>query len=264
MAYDALPRTIGRVDFLGVPFTPLDRAAAAECIAERARSEVAFAYVLLANVRHVIGLDREPDRRARFYSHCWLALNNSRVLAGVAKLSGVALPALSGADLAQTLFQRVIDPNDSVAIIGADAEFVAAIAGRHRLNRVQWRPAPKGAQPDAIDKIAAFIARSRARYVFICLDGPEREMIVDAVLRRGDAIGVALCIGDGLQVFGDRMMRKPEWRDRARTFTKRTLSPRRLLDALRIASIWRYWLCARWDRASISARSALWRASSSL
>jgi UDP-N-acetyl-D-mannosaminuronic acid transferase (WecB/TagA/CpsF family) len=93
---------------------------------------------------------------------------------------------------------------------------------------------------------------------------PQQEMIARAALRRGDATGVGLCVGDALMRLAGRAPRAPDW---ARRFGLEGLhrlldEPARLCrravaDALRIAPIWYYWVrAALAERASISARNA--------
>ncbi|MGE0829223.1 MAG: WecB/TagA/CpsF family glycosyltransferase [Hyphomonadaceae bacterium] len=262
-----------RTEFLGLDFTALSQAAACEAVRARAHAGGPFAYVVTPNVDHIVGLEKEPSLRARLYRDAWLTLNDSRVLELMAQLSGVKLPVATGADLAEALLAHAIDPDEPVTIVGGDAGLIAAIAARYRLNNVRWRQAPMGLKtnPEAIEDCAAFIARAKARYAFICVGAPQQEMIARAVQRRGDATGVGLCVGASLEFLAGRVPRAPLFLQQARLewLWRLSAEPRRLwrrylADGPRILPIWYYWLWSRTGdaqgaeaaRASISARNA--------
>lgn len=275
MAHDGFIQAHLRVDFLGLDFTPLAQEAALNAVAAKAGAHGAFAYVVTPNVAHVVGLDRDMAGRARNYADAWLTLNDSRVLEALAKLSRVKLPVATGADLTEALLTKVIHRDEKVCIVGGDAELVAAIAARYKLNNVAWRQPPMGLarNAEAIEQTAEFIAKTRARYTFICVGAPQQEMIARAVLRRGDAVGVGLCVGAALEFLSGRVRRAPKWMQRIRmewawrlASEPKRLWRRYLLEAPRIFPIWYYWLCAQFkdqlaeelggERASISARNA--------
>jgi exopolysaccharide biosynthesis WecB/TagA/CpsF family protein len=184
----------------------------------------------------------------------------------MAAASGVRLPACGGAELCDALLTHVVDPDEPVCIIGGDAALIAAIAARYRLNNVRWKGLSRSYAESlvALNEAAAFIARTRARYTFICVQAPQQEMISRAALRRGDATGVGLCVGGALERLMGRAPAAPAWLRRfgldgayamARQ-SARVLSGA-LFDALRVLPIWYYWLRAELaERASISARNA--------
>lgn len=266
MAHDGFTNARIRAEFLGMDFTPLHGEAALAAIAARASAGGPFSYVVTPNVAHVVDLDREPETRARLYAEAWLTLNGSRVLEMLARIAGLSIPVARGSDLAAGLFSRILHPDEPVCIIGGDAGLVAAIAARYGLNNVQWRAQPAGLvhNPEAVDAAAAFVARTRARCTFFCAGAPEQEMIARAVLRRGDATGVGLCIGASLEHLAGRAPRAPEWMRAVRLEWLHRLARephrlwrRALIDGPRIAPIFYYWMLAQLsERASISARSA--------
>lgn len=258
MAFDGAAAKSGAVNFLNVAFSPLDLDTALDATAARASLHASFAYVATPNVDHVVGLDSEPARRP-LYDSAWLTLNDSRVLAALAARAGLHLPPASGADLAERLLDRVIDPNEPITIIGGDARAIADLKRRYGLTDVRWHNPPLGLKqkPDAIVKAAAFAAAQRSRFTFICVGAPQQELIAYAIAQRGDATGVGLCVGAALDFLSGRATRAPLWmRELGVEWLHRLVSePRRmwrryLVDGPRVFSLFAAW------RASMATASA--------
>lgn len=212
MAFDGSPARINEVNFLGIGFNPLSLETALDLVAARASLHAPFAYIATPNVDHVVRLEDEPARRA-LYDRAWLRLNDSRVLEALAARAGLALSAAPGSDLAERLFDRVIDRRETITIIGGDAETISELKRLYGLTDVRWHNPPRGLKnkPAAIVAAAAFAAEQRARFTFICVGAPQQEMIAYAIAQRGDATGVGLCVGAALDFISGRVTRAPEW-----------------------------------------------------
>jgi exopolysaccharide biosynthesis WecB/TagA/CpsF family protein len=212
MAFDGAPHTANPVHFLDLRFNRLDLDAATDAVAARASLDLSFAYVVTPNVDHVVGLSVEPARRA-LYDRAWLTLNDSRVLKSLAGRAALDLPTATGADLAERIFDTVIDRREPVTIIGGDEESVAELTRRYRLTDVRWHRAPMGLKqnPQAIVEAAAFAAAQPSRFTFICVGAPQQELIAYAIAQRGDARGVGLCCGAALDFLSGRTPRAPRW-----------------------------------------------------
>lgn len=258
MAYDGAARAAGKVNFIGVDFTALDLEGALDAISARASLDAGFAYVATPNVDHIVGLSREPGRRA-LYEGAWLTLNDSRILEGLATRAGLYLPSAAGADLAASLFGCVIDPDEPITIIGGDEKSIAELGRRYVLTDIRWHDAPMGLKNDAaaIVRAAAFAAAQRTRFTFLCVGAPQQEMIAYAMAERGDAIGVGLCVGAALDFLSGKSRRAPrlmralglEWLHRLASEPAR-LWRRYVVDGPRVFSLFAAW------RASMAAPSA--------
>lgn len=211
MGFDGA-RSAGKIEFLGLHFDALDQDTALDAVAARASIGLPFAYVATPNVDHVVGLAREPAR-APLYEGAWLTLNDSRVLAALARRAGLRLPVATGADLAEHLFEHVIDSNEPIVIIGGDKRRAAALRRRYRLSALRWHPAPANLKHDpvAIAQAAAFAAAQQARFTFICVGAPQQELVAYAMAQRGDAVGVGLCCGAALDFLSGHTQRAPQW-----------------------------------------------------
>ena len=258
MPFDSSVANRDAVNFLNLKFTPLTMDAAVDAVAVRASVGGQFAYVATPNVDHVVGLAAEPARRA-LYQNAWLTLNDSRVLERLAKAARVYLPASPGADLAQALFDDVIERHEPVTIIGGDPDAITDLKRLYGLTDVRWHQPPKNlkSKPAAIVAAASFAAAQKSRFTFICVGAPQQEMIAYAMAQRGDATGVGLCVGAAVDFLSGRKNRAPHWMRGAglewayRLVTEpQRLWRRYLVDGPRVFSLFFEW------RSAMAAASA--------
>ncbi len=216
MAFDGGARGGRGTNFLHLNFNALDVAAATDAVAARASLGAPFAYVVTPNVDHVVHLASEPARRP-LYEAAWLTLNDSRVVESLARRVGIALPAAAGSDLAERLFDTVIDRAEPITIIGGDDLAIADLKRRYRLTDVRWHRPPMGLKrdPQSVVRAAAFAAAQPSRFTFICVGAPQQEMIAYAIAQHGGATGVGLCVGAALDFLSGRVERAPLWMRRA-------------------------------------------------
>lgn len=212
MAFDAGVRAADKVNFLNIEFNGLDLDRALDAVSARASLDMPFTYVATPNVDHVVGLAKEPGRRA-LYDNAWMLLNDSRILRALAKKAGIDLPVATGADLTERLFDFVIDKNEPVTIIGGERDNVEALKRIYGLRDVRWHEPPMGLKqkPGAIVRAAAFAAAQPSRFTLICVGAPQQEMIAYAIAQRGDARGVGLCVGAALDFLTGNVQRAPHW-----------------------------------------------------
>ena len=238
-------------EFLGLQFAPLSLDATLDEIFDRApRSD--FAYVVTPNVDHVVRLDRAASSPtgaafARAYSHAWLVLCDSRVLARLARLSGRELPLVPGSDLTAALLEDPRIAGRRVAVVGGGPGLVDVL---HRkvdsVDFVQHRP-PMGVlnKPDAMADIEAFVADTQADLVIFSIGAPQSEIAAQQCLQGGRSRGVALAAGASLEFIAGTKPRAPRWMQRAgvewifRLATEpRRLWRRYLLEGPRVFAIW--------------------------
>jgi exopolysaccharide biosynthesis WecB/TagA/CpsF family protein len=258
MAFDGGAHVTSTVDFLHLPFSGMDLDAAVDAVSVRASLDLPFAYVATPNVDHVVGLAAEPGRRA-LYDSAWLILNDSRVLQSLAARAGLGLPVSSGADLAERLFDTVIDRHEPVTVIGCDAEGIGELKRRYGLTDVRWHRPPMGLKrkPGAVVRAAAFAAAQPSRFTFICVGAPQQEMIAYAIAQHGGARGVGLCVGAALDFLSGRAQRAPRWMRAAglEWLHRLTTEPARLwrrylVDGPKVFSLFAAW------RSAMAAASA--------
>lgn len=219
-----------------------------ERLATRPASEP-FAYLVTPNADHLIRLSSRPDLRP-LYEAAALRLLDSRVVARLARLFGLlAPPVVTGSDLTAALFDRVVKPDDAVVVLGGSEEVAAALAARYRLARLAHHNPPMGfdRDPEALEAALRFVEVHPARFVFLAVGSPRQEIVAEALVRRGKATGIGLCIGASLLFLTGVERRAPrpvrqaglEWAWRLAGDPKR-LARRYLVDSPRIVQLlWR-------------------------
>lgn len=248
--------------FLNSAFDRIGLETALERITERPASHP-FAFVVTPNVDHLVRLSQDKIL-ATLYAQAWLTVCDSRVLELLAFLSGERVEVAPGSDLTEALFEYAIDRDETVTVIGGEAEVIEGVRRRYRLNDLRWHNPPMGLRHDraGIEAAAAFVAANPARFVFLCVGSPQQEMIAEACLDRGDCVGLGLCVGASLDFLSGKARRAPVWMRRARLEWLHRLGeePRRLwrrylVDGPKIAGLWWEW---RRSRARLRAFGRDW------
>ena len=185
-------------------------------IAERDAKQP-FAFVVTPNVDHLVRLEHDTVL-ATLYAQAWLTVCDSRILELIGRISGEKIDVAPGSDLTAQLFDNVIDPAETITIIGGSQDVIDRVSARYGLTDVRWHEPPMGLRrnPEAVAECAKFVADNPARFVFICVGSPQQEMIAEACLDRGDCTGVGLCVGASLDFLGGKAQRAPRWMQKAR------------------------------------------------
>ncbi|WP_418152342.1 WecB/TagA/CpsF family glycosyltransferase [Litorimonas sp. RW-G-Af-16] len=236
-------------EFIGAtfdPLTPMQTLARAKWMT----ADHGFRFIVTPNVDHLVRLAKEPDVFDPLYARSWLSVCDSRILELLAKFSGVPLKAVPGSDLTQQLFDNVITREDTITVIGADAEIIDILKRKYGFDKINHYEPPFGLRnkPDEVTKTAAFIAANPARYVFICVGSPQQEMIANACLQRGDCVGLGLCVGASLDFLAGRVKRAPKWMQQARLewLYRLASEPKRLWKRYLIEGPKIFWLWIKW------------------
>jgi exopolysaccharide biosynthesis WecB/TagA/CpsF family protein len=238
--------------FLNSAFDRISFDTALERIAFRDAKQP-FAFVVTPNVDHLVRLRRDPVF-APLYAQAWLTVCDSRILELIASMSGEHIDVTAGSDLTETLFETMIDRDETVVVIGGDTSVMDGVKRRYGLTDLRWHTPPMGLRdnPEAIADCARFVADNPARFVFLCVGSPQQEMIAEACIDRGDCTGVGLCVGASLDFLSGKARRAPVWMRKARLEWLHRLgeAPRRmwrryLMDGPKIVFLWWEWRRAR-------------------
>jgi exopolysaccharide biosynthesis WecB/TagA/CpsF family protein len=177
-----------------------------------------YGFVVTPNVDHLI---RYHDDQA--FRDCYRAatyiLMDSRFASRLVRLfKGLRLRVCTGADLTAELFTHVIAPRDRVVVIGGSGPQIQAIGQKYGLLDLHHHNPPMGfiRDPAAVDRCLDFIEqRSPFRFCFLAVGSPQQELLGHALLKRGRARGLALCVGASLDFIGGIERRAPLWMQRA-------------------------------------------------
>jgi N-acetylglucosaminyldiphosphoundecaprenol N-acetyl-beta-D-mannosaminyltransferase len=238
------------IQFIDVAFTDRSAASVIDAISTRPPASP-FVYVVTPNVDHVVRLQRSRSDLWPAYRGAWMTLCDSRILARLARQAGCSLPVVPGSDLTAEMFEHVIEPSDSIAILGGGAALVAQLAQRYGLRDVRHYNPPMGFihDPVAVARAVRFLIEARARYNFLAVGSPQQEIVAYRVARTGNATGIGFCIGASLDFLSGDQDRAPvlmqrmslEWLFRLASNPRRMW--RRYLvegpEIFQIASSWR-------------------------
>ena len=237
--------------FLDIVFSQLTLDEAAEWVERHARDD-SFAYVVTPNVDHMVmyhGEGGEPWRTAyrQAVNASDLCLNDSRILASLAKFSGERLEVTPGSDLVKQLIDRMRDRSTSLALIGGRTREANWLRDALPLCSIEHLDPPMGVRDSsaARDEIVRFVEMTRADIVLFAIGAPQSEIVAHEIARHGKARGVALCIGASVEFLSGAKRRAPrlmqkaglEWLFRLASEPAR-LWQRYLVRGPRIFAIW--------------------------
>ena len=190
---------IRTVRLLGLNFADLTAEQAASAIASRVAG-AAFCYIVTPNADHLVRMSRDA-KLARIYQGAWLALLDSRVVAGVGRWLGLPVPSVApGSDITELLLNRYILPRERITIIGMRAAWLPTLVARYNLAPPAHFDPPMGFDRDplALADAVAFALAHPARLTFLAVGSPRQERVAAALAVSGHASGTALCVGASL------------------------------------------------------------------
>jgi exopolysaccharide biosynthesis WecB/TagA/CpsF family protein len=204
------------VSLLGLRFANLTVAEAAFLLADRPAS-APFAYVVTPNADHLVRLNREPNLAA-VYRNAALCLLDSRVVHGLGRLIGLAVPGIApGSDLTAHLLAHHLRPGERITIIGLSPEWLPPLVARCALAPPAHYNPPMGFDndPAALAATVAFVRGHPARFVFLALGSPRQEHLAAAIAATGGVTGTGLCIGASLEFLAGARRRAPRFVSRS-------------------------------------------------
>lgn len=217
----------------------------------------AFQYLVTPNVDHIVRLHKSRGDIAGLadaYRTADLCVCDSKVLARLARWRGVELPVVPGSDLTASLFERIIEDGDHIAIVGGDAAMIDDLKRKYPGVRFSQHRPPMGLMHNAAARTEAarFILEQKARFTFICVGSPQQELIAAEASRMGGGGGMAFCIGAALEFITGQAKRAPrlarqlglEWAHRLVT------DPRRLWRRYLVEGPAIFVLAFRWRRSA--------------
>ena len=209
-AAEVTERPSGAISLLHVAFDNLNVAQAAAWIARRPPGS-AFGYVVTPNADHLVRLSRTPALLS-VYQNATLRLCDSRVVAGLARLMGFAVPAVApGSDLTAHLLGNHLRSGERITIIGLAPQWLPALTERCKLAPPAHYNPPMGFEHDklAVEKTVEFVRANPSRYVFLAVGSPRQEFLAAAIAEAGGATGTGLCIGASLEFLAGARKRAP-------------------------------------------------------
>ena len=174
--------------------------------------EERYGFVVTPNVDHLVRLQREP-RFAYAYNVASFVLLDSRLLARLLRWRrNIDIPTCPGSDLTEQLFKSVVRADDRIVLIGGSLSQARKLADLYGLQRLAHFNPPMGfiKDPAAIEQCLQFIeAHSPFRYCLLAVGSPQQEFLAQALRSRGNARGLALCVGASINFLTGGEKRAP-------------------------------------------------------
>jgi len=249
------------VEFLDLHFATLDIDGVAQWVLAALAAPL-FRYVVTPNVDHVVRLHNSGNApwHAAFVAaerNADLCVNDSRILAKLARLSGLTLPVVPGSDLTRILIDTGVPPGSRIALIGGSDGDAGWLRGRLPDATVQHFEPPMGVRDSAPAQqaIVDFVEADQPDLTLFAIGAPQSEIVAHQIQQRGKAHGVGLCIGASIEFLTGAKRRAPrvmqrmglEWAFRLLSEPRR-LWRRYLIEGPPIFAIWWRWRGARQPR----------------
>ena len=177
-----------------------------------------YAFVVTPNVDHLIRYFDDPSFREHYAAASYVLMDSRFASRLVRLVKGLRLPVCPGSDLTAKLFQDSVSATDRIVLIGGSEEQARTIAQMFALQDLNHYNPPMGfiRDPGAVEECLSFIeAHSPFRYCFIAVGSPQQEAVAHALLTRGRARGLALCVGASLNFITGSERRAPHWMQQA-------------------------------------------------
>lgn len=220
-------------------------------------SNSAFQYLVTPNVDHMVRLHKSKSEIAGLidaYRTADLCVCDSKVLSRLARWRGVELPVVPGSDLTASLFERVVQDGDHIAIVGGNEAMIDDLKREYPAVHFSQHCPPMGLMRNAAARTEAarFIVDQKARFTFLCVGSPQQELIAAEAAHIGGGRGMAFCIGAAIEFITGQTKRAPrfarqlglEWAHRLIT------NPRRLWRRYLVEGPAIFVLAYRWRRSA--------------
>ena len=176
--------------------------------------EEKYGFVVTPNADHLVRLHEDAAFR-RSYASADFVLLDSRFLAHWLRWTRrQCLRVCPGSDLTTALFDEVIGSMDRVVIIGGTAVQAEQLRTRYALRNLHQLVPPMGfiRDPAAVDACLDFIEQhSPFRFCLLAVGAPQQERLAELLKERGQARGLALCVGASLNFLTGEERRAPSW-----------------------------------------------------
>jgi exopolysaccharide biosynthesis WecB/TagA/CpsF family protein len=173
-----------------------------------------YGYVVTPNVDHLIRYHDDPAFRC-LYADADYILLDSRFLSHIFKFfKKRRIGVCTGSDLTARLFERIIDSNDQIVLIGGSNAQARMLAERFNIEGLKHHNPPMNFVNSAaeVEACLQFVeANSPFRFCFLAVGAPQQELLAQSLKKRGKARGMALCIGASVNFLTGEETRAPLW-----------------------------------------------------
>jgi exopolysaccharide biosynthesis WecB/TagA/CpsF family protein len=192
-----------------------------------------FGYVVTPNVDHVIRHHYDQSFRELYAKASYVFLDSRFLAHTVGLVKNQVLRVCPGSDLTAFVLSSVIQPSDTVVLVGGTAAQAKLITERYGLKALHHINPPMNfiRDPDAVETCLQQIeAIGPFRFCFLAVGSPQQETLAQLLQSRDKARGLALCVGASINFLTGIERRAPGWMQQAglEWLYRLTRNPRRL------------------------------------
>lgn len=192
-----------------------------------------FGYVVTPNVDHIIRHYYDSSFRELYAQASYVFLDSRFLAHAVAWVKQQILQVCPGSDLTAAVLGSVIQPTDTLVLVGGTAAQAELIRERYRLEALHHIDPPMNfiRDPSAVEACLQQIeAVGKFRFCFLAVGSPQQEILAQRLKSRGKVRGLALCVGASIDFLTGVEQRAPGWMQEAglEWLYRLTRNPRRL------------------------------------
>ncbi len=176
-----------------------------------------FGYVVTPNVDHVIRHHRDQRFRALYEQAAYVLLDSRFLSHTVGLVKRQVFRVCLGSDLTTEVLRKVAKPSDVIVLVGASAQQAQELRDRFGLTRLHHIDPPMKFihDPAAVENcLRAIEGIGPFRFCFLAIGSPQQEIIAQKLKERGQARGLALCVGASINYLTGIERRAPRWMQR--------------------------------------------------
>lgn len=172
-----------------------------------------FRYIVTPNVDHIVRIQNRPKTKL-FYEEADLSVCDSRILKKLANNLNIPIrEVVPGSDLTYQMFEKHIDENSEITIIGGDQKMIHKLLARYPVKKCHHYNPPMGFihKQEEIEKTIDFLLAHPSPYIFFAVGSPQQEIVAYQLKKTGRMQGIGFCIGASLLFLTGEEKRAPKW-----------------------------------------------------
>jgi exopolysaccharide biosynthesis WecB/TagA/CpsF family protein len=192
-----------------------------------------FGYVVTPNVDHILRYYYDQSFRDLYAQASYVFLDSRFLAHTMGWVKQQILRVCPGSDLTAAVLNSVIQPSDTVVLVGSTAAQAQLVRERYGLEALHHINPPMNfiRDPSAVEACLQQIeAVGPFRFCFLAVGSPQQEVLAQRLKSRGKVRGLALCVGASFDFLTGIEQRAPGWMQEAgfEWLYRLTRNPRRL------------------------------------
>ena len=177
--------TDNRLELFGLKFDDYNMPETLEYIQNHKTED--FRYIITPNVDHIVRIESHPDTKL-FYEEADLSVCDSRILKKLANNLDIPIrDVVPGSDLTYQMFEKYIDENSEITIIGGNQEMIDKLLTRYPVKKCHHYNPPMGFihNKNEIQNTIDFLLEHPSPYIFFAVGSPQQEIVAYQLKKTG-------------------------------------------------------------------------------